>query len=164
MNTRRARYRGHRFPPEIIDYSVWAYHRFALSFRDVEALLAERGIIVSYKSVRRWCLKFRPHYQRSRKRREGQLGDHWYADEVFVNIQVRIHYLWRAVDGAFSPTSSAAIVWPPASSCPERHTIPIDMRTTEWNFRTNRRGSKNARCVASNRASRRNDSYPFTHE
>jgi len=98
MNTRKARYRRHRFPPEIISYSVWAYHRFALSFRDVEDLLAERGIIVSYESIRRWCLKFGPRYQRSLKRREGQLGDHWYADEVFVTIQGQIHYLWRAVD------------------------------------------------------------------
>ena len=98
MNARNARYRRHRFPPEIISYSVWAYHRFALSFRDVEELLAERGIIVSYESIRRWCRKFGPRYQRSLKRREGQLGDHWYADEVFVTIQGQIHYLWRAVD------------------------------------------------------------------
>ncbi len=98
MNTRTARYRRHRFPPEIISYSVWAYHRFALSFRDVEDLLAERGIIVSHESIRRWCLKFGPRYQRSLKRREGQLGDHWYADEVFVTVQGQIHCLWRAVD------------------------------------------------------------------
>ena len=98
MNTRKVRYRRHRFPPEFISYSVWAYHRFALSFRDVEDLLAQRGIIVSYESIRRWCLKFGPRYQRSLKRREGQLGDHWYADEVFVTIQGQIHYLWRAVD------------------------------------------------------------------
>ena len=58
MNTRNARYRRHRFPSEIISYSVWAYHRFALSFRDVEDLSAERGIIVSFGPIRRWCLKF----------------------------------------------------------------------------------------------------------
>ena len=86
MNTRKARYRRHRFPPEIITYSVWAYHRFALSAHDVEDLLAECGIIVPYESIRRWCLKFGPRYQRSLKRREGQLGDHWYADEVFVTV------------------------------------------------------------------------------
>ena len=66
-------YRRHRFPPEIISYSVWVYHRSALSFRDVEDLLAERGIIVSYESIRRRCLKFGPRYQRSLKRQEGQL-------------------------------------------------------------------------------------------
>jgi len=82
----------------MISYSVWAYHRFALSFRDVEDLLAGRSIIVSYESIRRWCLKFGSRYQRSLKRREGQLGDRWYADEVFVNIRGQIHYLWRAVD------------------------------------------------------------------
>ncbi len=60
MNARTARYRRRRFPPEIISYSVWAYHRFALSFRDVEDLLEERGIIASYESIRRWCLKFGP--------------------------------------------------------------------------------------------------------
>ena len=98
MNTRTARYRRHRFPPAIISYSVWAFHWFALSFRDVEDLLAERGIIVSYESIRRWCLKCGPRYQRSLKRQEGQLGDQWYADEVVVTIQEQIHYLWRAVD------------------------------------------------------------------
>ena len=98
MNTRTARYRRHRFPPEIISYSLRAYHGFALSFRDVEDLLAERGIIVSHESIRRWCLKFGPRYQRSLKSREGQLGDHWYADEVFVTVQGQIHCLWRAVD------------------------------------------------------------------
>ena len=76
MGRRNQDYLGHRFPPEIISYAVWAYHRFALSFRDVEDLLAERGVIVSYESIRRWCLKFGPRYQRRLKRCEGQLGDH----------------------------------------------------------------------------------------
>ena len=56
MKSDRSRYSGYRFPPEIISYAVWAYHRFCLSFRDVEDLLAERGIIVSYETIRRWCL------------------------------------------------------------------------------------------------------------
>lgn len=61
-------------------------------------MLAERGIIVSYESIRRWCLKFGPRYQRSLKRREGRLGDDWFVDEVFISIGDKRHYLWRAVD------------------------------------------------------------------
>jgi putative transposase len=85
-------------PAEIISYAVWAYHRFCLSFRDVEDLLAERGIIVSYETIRRWCQKFGPDYSRKSKRREGRLGDHWYLDEVFIRINGQQQYLWRAVD------------------------------------------------------------------
>ena len=88
MNTQKSRIRRHRFPPEIICYSIWVYHRFSLSFRDIEDLLAERGIIVSYESIRRWCLKFGPSFQRSLKRREGRLGDDWFVDEVLCRSQV----------------------------------------------------------------------------
>ena len=91
-------YRGHRFPPEIISHAVWLYHRFTLSFRDVEDLLAERGIIVSYEAIRFWCLKFGPEYARSIKRNRDRLGDTWHVDEVFVKIQGQQLYLWRAVD------------------------------------------------------------------
>ena len=98
MSTRKSRYRRHRFPLEIISHATWLYHRFSLSFRDVEDLLAERGIIVFYESIRRWCLKFGPRYQRSLKRREGRLGDDWFVDAVFVSIGGKQHYLWRAVD------------------------------------------------------------------
>jgi putative transposase len=98
MNKRKSRYHGHRFPPEIISYAIWAYHRFSLSFRDLENLLAERGVIVSYESVRRWCLKFGPQFPRSLKRREGRLGDIWHVDEVFITVDGQIHCLWRAVD------------------------------------------------------------------
>ena len=93
MSKRKPRYHRHRFPPEIISYAIWLYHRFNLSFRDIEDLLAESGIGVSYESIRRWCLKFGPRYQRSLKRREGRLGDDW-----FVSIAGQQHYLWRAVD------------------------------------------------------------------
>jgi len=98
MSTLKSRYHGHRFPPEIISYAVWLYHRFTLSFRDVEDLLAERGVIVSYESIRRWCLKFGPRYRRSLERREGRLGDIWHVDEVFITIGGETHYLFRAVD------------------------------------------------------------------
>ena len=98
MKSDRSRYTGYRFPSEIISYAIWAYHRFCLSFRDVEDLLAERGIIVSYETIRRWCQKFGPDYVRKLKRREGRLGDHWYLDEVFIRINGQQQYLWCAVD------------------------------------------------------------------
>lgn len=91
-------YSRHRFPPHVISYATWLYYRFTLSFRDIEDLLAERGIIVSYESIRRWCYKFGPTYARSLRRRQGRGGDIWYVDEVFVKIRERLHYLWRAVD------------------------------------------------------------------
>ena len=91
-------YRGHRFPPEIIRHAVWLYHRFTLSFRDVEELLAERGIIVSYEAIRYWCLKFGPAYARNLRRKQGRLGDIWHVDELFITIQGQRFYLWRAVD------------------------------------------------------------------
>ncbi len=91
-------YRGHRFPPEIISHAVWLYHRFCLSFRDVEDLLAERGITVSYETIRQWSRKFGSEYARGLRRREGRLGDTWFLDELFVTIQGKRQYLWRAVD------------------------------------------------------------------
>ena len=91
-------YRGYRFPPEIISHAVWLYHRFSVSFRDVEDLLAERGITVTYETIRQWCRKFGSEYARKLKRREGRLGDTWFLDELFVTIQGKRHYLWRAVD------------------------------------------------------------------
>jgi putative transposase len=98
MNSARSRYRRHRFPPEIIGCALWVYHRFCLSFRDVEDLLAERGISVSYEAIRQWCWKFGPDYARRLKRKQGRLGDTWYLDELFVRINGQQQYLWRAVD------------------------------------------------------------------
>ena len=98
MHIRRSRYLRHRFPPEIISHAVWLYHRYCLSFRDVEDLLAERGIIVSYETIRQWCGKFGPDYTRRLKRRQGRLGDTWFLDEVFVAINGQRQSLWRAVD------------------------------------------------------------------
>ncbi len=91
-------YHGYRFPPDIISHAVWLYHRFSLSFRDAEDLLAQRGITVTYETIRQWCLTFGPTYARTLRRRRGRLGDTWYLDEVFVTIQGRRQYLWRAVD------------------------------------------------------------------
>ena len=91
-------YKRHRFPPQIIQYAVWLYLRFNLSHRDVEDLLAERGIIVSYEAIRLWCNKFGPKYaQRLRRKHQGYSGTS-FIDEVFVKIQGNQHYLWRAVD------------------------------------------------------------------
>ena len=98
MKNDRSRYSGHRFPPQSISYGVWLYHRFCLSFRDVEDLLAERGIIVSYEAIRLWCQKFGPDYARKLKRRPGRPGDIWHLDEVFIRINGQQQYLWRAVD------------------------------------------------------------------
>jgi len=98
MKSMRSRYQGHRFPPEIIGYAVWVYHRFCLSFRDVEDLLAERGIIVSYEAIRQWCWKFGADYVRGLKKKQGRLGDTWYLDELFVRSNCQQQYLWRAVD------------------------------------------------------------------
>jgi len=94
MNT----YKRYRFPPEIISYAVWLYHRFNLSHRDIEDLLAERGITVSYESIRLWCIKFGAKYARRLKRKRRGFGDTFYIDEVFVKINGKQHYLWRAVD------------------------------------------------------------------
>ena len=91
-------YKRHRFPPEIIQHAVWLYHRFNLSTRDVEDLLAERGIAVSYESIRLWCIKFGPKYARRLKRQHRGFGDTFFIDEVFVKIRGKQHYLWRAVD------------------------------------------------------------------
>jgi putative transposase len=98
MKRDAARYRGYRFPAEIIRYTIWLYHRFCMSFRDVEDLLAQRGVIVSYETIRAWCRKFGPSYARNLKRRQGCLGDSWHLDEVFIRTNGQQHYLWRAVD------------------------------------------------------------------
>jgi putative transposase len=91
-------YRCHRFPGEIISHAVWLYHSFSLSFRDVELLLAERGIAVSYESVRRWCLKFGRRFALRLRGRRPRPGDTWHLDEVYIRINGVLHYLWRAVD------------------------------------------------------------------
>ncbi len=75
MKTQKPSYQRHRFPSEIISHAVWLYHRFCLSFREVEELLAERGITVSYETFSQWCLKFGPAYARKLKKRQGRLGD-----------------------------------------------------------------------------------------
>jgi len=91
-------YKRHRYPPQVISHAIWLYHRFTLSFRDIEEILASRGVVVSYESIRQWCLKFTPSYARSLRKKQGTLGDQWFLDEVFIKINGKQHYLWRAVD------------------------------------------------------------------
>jgi putative transposase len=88
----------HRFPTEIIAHAVWLYHRFALSFRDVEELLFEREIIVSYESIRAWVNKFGERFAAGLRRRGQRPGRTWHLDEVFLKIRGEWVYLWRAVD------------------------------------------------------------------
>jgi putative transposase len=91
-------YRRHRFPPEIIQHAVWLYFRFPLSYRNVEDLLAERAIDLSYETVRRWALKFGTLYARKLRRLRPRPSGRWHLDEAFVSIGGRRMYLWRAVD------------------------------------------------------------------
>jgi putative transposase len=91
-------YKRHRFPPAVIGHAVWLYCRFALSYRDVEDLLAERGVILTYETIRQWCRKFGQQYANTPRRRRPQPGDTWHLDEVFVSINGTRHYLRRAVD------------------------------------------------------------------
>lgn len=89
---------GHRFPPEIIAYSVWAYHRFPLSLRDVEDLLAVRGVVVSYKTIRAWVAKFGSQYAKVIRRDRPKVADKRHLDEVVLPINGKKFWLWRAVE------------------------------------------------------------------
>ena len=98
MTSQPPSYHGYRFRPAIISRAVWLCHRFGLSFRDVEDLLAERGITVTSEAIRQWCRTLGLDYARRLRRRRGRMGDTWYLDELFVRTQGRQQYLWRAVD------------------------------------------------------------------
>jgi putative transposase len=98
MSTTSDPYRGFRFPVEIINQAVWLYHCFSLSLRDIELILAARGIVVSCETIREWSLRFGRTYAKTLKRRRLKPGDTWFLDEVFVRIRGKLHYLWRAVD------------------------------------------------------------------
>ena len=92
------KYKNHRFPVAIIRHAVWLYFRFCLSFRDVEELLLERGVVVTYEAIRKWCRKFDQQYANQLRRRRPRPGDKWQVDEVLLTIKGEHHYLWRAVD------------------------------------------------------------------
>jgi putative transposase len=89
---------GHRFPPEIIAYAVWAYHLFPMSLRDVEDLLAARGVVVSYETIRAWVAKFGLQYAKAIRRDRPKVADKWHLDEVVLPINGKKYWLWRAVD------------------------------------------------------------------
>ncbi|MHC3455709.1 IS6 family transposase [Streptomyces prasinus] len=91
-------YQGHRNPVEVISHCVWLYFRFPLSFREVEELMLQRGVIVSHETVRRWCTKFGQAYANGLRRRRPRSGDKWHLDEVFTKINGERKYLWHAVD------------------------------------------------------------------
>jgi putative transposase len=91
-------YKRYRFPPDVIQYAVWLYFRFNLSHRDIEDLLAQRGIIVTHESIRLWCNKFGSKFAAKLRKRHQGYGDTFFIDEVFLKIKGEQHYLWRAVD------------------------------------------------------------------
>ena len=119
-----ASYPRHRFPAEIISHAVWLYHVFSLSLRDVELILAERGVLVTHESIRLWGLKFGAEFAGRLQRRRPRPGDTWHLDEVFIRTRGVQHYLWRAVDQhgvvlvwcrsgemAPPPSGSSSICW-----------------------------------------------------
>jgi putative transposase len=98
MNVSPSLYRRHRFPAEVISHCVWLYFRFSVSYRDVEEMMAMRGLLLTHETIRYWCLKFGQTYANNLRRRQPRTGDRWHLDEVFLKINGRVHYLWRAVD------------------------------------------------------------------
>ena len=98
MGTGAPSYKGFRFPVEIISHCVWLYYRFPLSFREVEEMMLARGVTVSHETIRQWTVKFGQAYANRLRRRRARPGDKWHLDEVFIKINGKTHYLWRAVD------------------------------------------------------------------
>jgi putative transposase len=90
-------YKSYRFPAEIISHAVWLYFRFSLSYRDVEELIATRGIVLTYQTIRQWCRKFGQHSANQLRRRRAQTGDKWHIDAVFLTITGKLYSLWQAV-------------------------------------------------------------------
>ena len=113
-------YKGHRFPAEIIAHCVWLYHRFPLSFREVEELMLVRGVIVTYEMIRQWCAKFGPVYAAGLRRRQPRPGDKWHLDEVFLAINGRRHYCGgpstRTATSSTSSSRAGATPRPPSGS------------------------------------------------
>ncbi|QCO04564.1 IS6 family transposase [Azospirillum argentinense] len=98
MSTTPNLYHGFRFPAAIINEAVWLYRCFSLSLREVEVILAARGIEVGYETIREWGLRFGRAFATTLKRHRPQPGDKWLLDEVFIRIRGKQHYLWRAID------------------------------------------------------------------
>src|SRR5450759_2233871 len=98
MSRSKPLYYRRRFPVEIISHCVWLYFRFALSYRDVEEIMAERGVVVTYETIRDWSQKFGGTYAKRLRSRTPLPGDRWHLDEVYLSINGKLQYLWRAVD------------------------------------------------------------------
>ena len=98
MNTSKPLYQRHRFPAEIINHCVWLYFRFTPSYRDVEEMMAVRGVVLTYETVRYWAQKFGAIYAKRLRARTARPGDHWHLDEVYLSIHGKLQYLWRAVE------------------------------------------------------------------
>ena len=98
MSPQPSTFPRHRFLAEVISHAVWLYHVFSLSLRDVELILAERGVMVTHESIRLWWTKFGADFARRLRRRRPRPGDTWHLDEMFIRIRGVVHYLWRAVD------------------------------------------------------------------
>ncbi len=95
--------RSFRFPAEVIQHTVWLYHCFSLSLRDVKTTLTARGVVVSYESVREWGLRFGRLLANALKRRRPRPGDKWHLGQVFLRTRGKLHYLWRARSDAMWP-------------------------------------------------------------
>ena len=114
-------YRGYRYPVEIISHAVWLYFRVGLSLRDVEELLADRGVTVTYETIRAWCSKFGPTYAAGLRRRRAHPSDRWHLDEVRLKIKVSA----TGCGGQSTSTALSSISWfsndvirtPPKRSC-----------------------------------------------
>lgn len=104
-------YAGHRYPTEIISHAVWLYFQFTLSFRDVEDILAYRGVIVTYEAIRQWTLKVGQGDANTLRRRQPKRGDKWHLDEVVLTMNGKHHYLWRALDQDGSWRFLGAWLW-----------------------------------------------------
>jgi putative transposase len=91
-------FKGFRYPVEVISHCVWLYYRFPLSFREVEEMMLERGVVVTYETIRAWCRTFGQAFANGLRRRRARPGDKWHLDEVFIKINGKTHYLWRVVD------------------------------------------------------------------
>ena len=100
-------YKGHRYPPEIIAHCVWLYHRFPLSFREVEELMLVRGVIVTYETIRQWCAKFGPVYAAGLRRRQPRPGDKWHLDEVFLTVTAVV----TTCGGPSTRTATSSTSW-----------------------------------------------------
>jgi transposase-like protein len=123
-------YRGYRFPPEIIQQAIWLYLRFTLSLRDVEDLLAERGIMVSYETVRRWVNYFGPMIAADLRKRRPKPHTTWHLDEVYLKIAGRMVYLWRAVDAEGEVLDVLVQMSTAEPKCAKwrRESVPVELR------------------------------------